>query len=96
MLTFDLKNCLWNKRNYSFDVSTTLVIRTMVDHIIEFLIKKCDAIEIINKDEIIKQLTTKFNVRINDMEPIELVGSQKKLNIFADKKLNKVNKLNKV
>lgn len=52
-----------------------------MDNVFEFLKNKCNALDIINKQEIIEELTTKFNIRINDMEPTELEGSRKDLEI---------------
>jgi len=52
-----------------------------LDNVFEFLKNKCNALDIINKQEIIEELTTKFNIRINDMEPTELEGSRKDLEI---------------
>lgn len=52
-----------------------------MENVFEFLKNKCNALDIINKQEIIEELTTKFNIRINDMEPTELEGSRKDLEI---------------
>lgn len=74
-------------------------MRIFKENLIPYLLKYLDAIEILNIDEIVNNLV-KFSVRINDMEPINLEGKTKELqiktngqniNLLSQKSLNQTN-----
>jgi len=92
-MTFLLKKATWAERGVSFDVSGTYIFRTILKNIFIHLKKSCNAHEILNQEDIIAQLTTKFSIRINDHEPTEFEGNKKELKI--DFKDNKVNSLSR-
>jgi len=88
-MTFLLKKAIWADRGVSFDVSGTYIFRTIVKDLMNHLKKSCGAEEILNEEDIIQELTTKFFIRVNDHEPTEFEGNKKELKIdFKDNSVN--------
>lgn len=70
-MTFPFKKINWSERNQKLDLSGTFIFRLKTEGLIELLKEKLDAEEILNEDDLIRELI-QYRARFNDSEPMTL------------------------